>query len=66
MKKRILFFLCTLTVLFSAAQVNEYSDRDWRITVERSDGMRIVFQMQSKTIDDKIIFYIINASEKIQ
>lgn len=66
MKLTFLFFIGLLTFVFSEAQVNKQLYNNWRVLLERKDGKQVVFFLERKQEQGKIVLYVINAAERIQ
>ena len=66
MKKRVLFFICLLFVVFAEAQVKKQLYNNWLVALERKDGRQVVFQLQKKQEQGRTVLYIMNAAEKIK
>lgn len=64
--KKILLFICLPPVVFIEAQVKQQLYNNWRVAIERKDGKRVVFQLESKQEHGKTVLYIINAAERIR
>src|SRR5665213_334106 len=65
-KKNFLLVIYLLVSLFTEAQVTGQLQNNWRVLLKRKDSVEIVFQLERKIENGKIVFYVVNAAERIK
>ena len=61
-----IFFFTTLYITSLTAVAQQELPAGWRAHLVRQDGNEVVFNMETKKEEGQIVFYIINAAERIR